>query len=112
MRAKTGTHNVQGDLLFVSQSLDRVQAGGAKSWDHAADQSHGAENYGGRDQRSRSDDQANVAGLSVFGKGAVQGQPSYGKRDRVSQYHSQHTANEGNGESFGEELHQAVWPLR
>src|ERR1700719_1682313 len=40
-------------LLFVPQSLDRIQTGGPEGWNHAADQSPAAENERGRDQRSR-----------------------------------------------------------
>src|ERR1035437_7924269 len=98
--------------LFVSQGFDRIEARSAEGRNHAADQAHGAENERGRDQRPRSDDQADVAGFPVFGKGAVQGEPSHRKRDRVGQYHSQHPADEGNGQSFGEELQQDVPPLR
>src|ERR1700674_2824475 len=98
--------------LFVSQSLNRIQPRGAQSRNHPANQSHGAENQRGRDQRSRSDDQAYIAGFPILGKGAVQGQPAHGKRDRVGQYHSQHTADKGNGEGLSEELGEDVPALR
>ena len=97
---------------FVPQSLNRIQPRGAQSRNHAANQSHGAENERGRDQRSRSDDQADIAGFPVLGKGAVQSKPSHGKRNRVGQYHSQYTADKGNGEGLSEKLGEDVPALR
>src|SRR5579863_100258 len=98
--------------LFVPQGLDRIEARGAEGRHHAADQSHGAENQRGGDQRSRSDNQADVTRFSVLGESTVQRKPSHGKRDRISQYHSQHAANKSNRERFREELHQDVSPGR
>ena len=100
------------NALLVAQGFDWIQAGGAEGWNHAADQSDGAENERGHNQRSGSDDQPNVARLAVFREGAVQRDPADGKRDSVGQDHSQHAADEGDGQSFGKELHQDVAPLR
>src|SRR6266446_1204332 len=100
------------EALFVSQSLDRIQPRRSQGRNHAANQSHSAENQRGGDQRSRSDDQADVAGFPILGKGAVQSQSPHGKRDRVGQYHSPHTADKGDGEGLSEELGKDVPALR
>src|SRR5580658_2267851 len=57
--------------LFVAQGFDGIEAGGAEGWDHAADQSHQAENERGGDQGAGSDDEADVAGFSVLGEGTI-----------------------------------------
>ena len=88
---------------FVAQSFDGIEARGAESWHHAADQPHDAENERGRNQGCGSDDEADVAGFAVFGKSAVQGESSDRECDRVGENYSQYSADEGNGESFGEE---------
>ena len=57
--------------LFVAEGLNGVEVGGADGGDHAADQAGDDENQSGHDEGGRSDDEADIGGLSVLGKGAV-----------------------------------------
>ena len=81
-------------------------------WHHAADQAHDRENDSGCNQRPWGDYQADVAGLAIFGEGAVKSQPADRQRDRVSQDDSQYASDESDGQGFRQELQQNVLALR
>src|SRR5215471_15216527 len=66
--------------LLVAQGLDRIQPRRSKRGYHAADQPHRTQNQGGRNQRSRGNDQPDISCLPVLGERAVKGQPSHRER--------------------------------
>src|SRR5258708_17502067 len=94
--------------LFVAESFDRVEAGGADGRDHAADQSNGAEDQDGDDQGDGIDGEPDVSGFGVFGHGAVERKPADGEGNDVGEDDAEKSANEGNGESLGEKLEEDV----
>jgi hypothetical protein len=71
LKLSNGLREKQDRTLFVPQSLDGIQARGAKGRYHPADQPYCAEDESGCDQGARGNQQANVAGLSVFCERAV-----------------------------------------
>ncbi len=64
----------RGRVLFVTQSFDGIETGGADGGDHPADQAHDGKDEGRDDEGARGDDQADIAGLGVFRHRAIQGQ--------------------------------------
>src|SRR5208282_2845310 len=98
----------RGTSLFVAQGLDGVEPRGAHRGNHAADHSYRSENKNGNQQRARRDDQTNVTAFGILRHRTIEGKPSDGERDRVGQHDSQRSADESNGEGFGEELRKDV----
>src|SRR5664279_2933967 len=101
-----------GSSLFVAERFDGVEAGGADRGHHTADQSDGSEDEDGDDEGNGVDHEADVAGFGVFGHGAVKCKSAYGESDYVRQDNAEQSADEGDGESFGQKLEEDVPPSR
>src|ERR1700690_4399543 len=99
---------VRAATLFVAEGFDRVETGGANSRDHAADESDGSENEHGNEQGDGVDHEADVAGLGVFGHGAVERKSADGEGNDIRQEDAEESANEGDSESFGQKLEEDV----
>jgi hypothetical protein len=59
--------------LFVAQAFDRIQARGADRGQHAADDTHQAEDDGCHNEAADIDVEVNVTGLCAFAESAHQG---------------------------------------
>src|SRR5271167_584274 len=92
--------------LFVAEGFNGIEAGGANRRDHSADEPDGGQNDDSDDQGEGVNHQANVAGLGMFGHGAVKREPASGKGDDVCQDDAEDSANEGNRKSLGQELEE------
>src|ERR1700687_1128611 len=99
-------------VLFVAESFDRIETGGANGRNHPADQSDRTEDNNGDDQGDGVDREADVAGLGVFGHGAVKRQSADGEGDGIGENDSEEPADEGNGERLSQKLEEDVAAAR
>src|ERR1700691_1816880 len=96
----------KGYFLFVAKRFDWVEARGADSRNHAADQSDSAENDDSDDQGEGINHKPDIAAFGVLGHSAVEREPADQEGDGVSEDDTEESSNESDGERFSQKLEE------
>src|SRR5215472_9888311 len=103
---------LRSEELFVAQGFDGIEAGSFDRRQHAADQTNKNQDDGGDQQMHGRDAEIDIAGFSILGHDAVNGNAADDPGDDVSDHDAEQSAGKGDGHGFRQELRKDVTPAR